>query len=373
MRLLIISHTEHYRSGSTIVGWGATIREIDHLASLFDEVVHIAPLHLVSAPASGLPYQAANVRFRAVPPAGGEQFIHKLGILWRFPDYVRAMINEMRAADVVHVRFPAAISLIAFLLLALRKHPTRRWFKYAGSWSPRTRDALSYRIQRWLLSQRWHRGVVTVTGSDLPLPANTQVLANPCLTDEELAEGAAITKSLDSPVRLLYVGRVEEAKGIGRAVEVIRCLHQRGIPIRLDVIGDGLQRPHNERAAADLEGIVHFHGEKPRHAINEFYARAHFLLLSSASEGWPKVISEGMAYGVVPIVSDVGSIRTALSELKVGAVIPVSDIEAYANAIQQWCLQPADWQQQSDQAKQSAHRFTYRAYIENIRNLLRIG
>jgi hypothetical protein len=43
MRLLIISHTPHYHRDGEIVGWGATVREIDHLAALFESVVHIAP------------------------------------------------------------------------------------------------------------------------------------------------------------------------------------------------------------------------------------------------------------------------------------------------------------------------------------------
>src|SRR5829696_3827269 len=102
MRLLIISHTEHYRSGSMIVGLGSTIREIDHLSSLFDEVVHLAPLHSVSAPASALPYQSHNVRFRAVQPSGGDHLWDKLNILWHLPEYIRAMLDELCAADFVH-------------------------------------------------------------------------------------------------------------------------------------------------------------------------------------------------------------------------------------------------------------------------------
>ena len=38
MKLTIISHTEHYKlSDGTLVGWGPTITEINHLAEIFDE------------------------------------------------------------------------------------------------------------------------------------------------------------------------------------------------------------------------------------------------------------------------------------------------------------------------------------------------
>ena len=45
MRLLIVSHTPHYRAAGQLVGWGPTVRELDHLAELFAEVVHVAPVY----------------------------------------------------------------------------------------------------------------------------------------------------------------------------------------------------------------------------------------------------------------------------------------------------------------------------------------
>ena len=50
MKLLIVSHTPHYERNGSLVGWGPTVREIGHLARLFDDVVHIAPVHSGPAP-----------------------------------------------------------------------------------------------------------------------------------------------------------------------------------------------------------------------------------------------------------------------------------------------------------------------------------
>ena len=55
-RLLIISHPAHRTSDQVVAAWGPTVREIDHIASLFDEVVHVAPLHPGSPTASDQPY-----------------------------------------------------------------------------------------------------------------------------------------------------------------------------------------------------------------------------------------------------------------------------------------------------------------------------
>jgi hypothetical protein len=67
MKLLVVSHTEHYLKNGTVVGWGPTVREIDHLANLFDEIIHIAMLHTGPAPDSAIAYQSPRVKLCPVP------------------------------------------------------------------------------------------------------------------------------------------------------------------------------------------------------------------------------------------------------------------------------------------------------------------
>src|SRR4051812_23194028 len=103
MRLVIVSHTEHYIKEGKVFGWGPTVREINHLANIFSEVVHVAPLHPGEVPSHALPYGAPNIVFSPVPPAGGEGLFDKLSILAALPIYMKAMLREFRKADVVHV------------------------------------------------------------------------------------------------------------------------------------------------------------------------------------------------------------------------------------------------------------------------------
>jgi hypothetical protein len=212
MRLLIISHTEHYRTADGIVGFAPTLREIDHLATLFDEVVHIATLTNEPAPRIAAPYRAQNVRSRLLPACGGRTFVKKLGCLLHLPRYLWTIVAELRRADAVHVRCPAFVSLLALLCLCLTSRPQRRWLKYAGNWAPDGNESPSYRLQRWLLRSGWAGGGVTVNGLWPQLPAHVRTFLNPCLTNAELEAGreAAHKKSLESPIRLLFVGRLEE-------------------------------------------------------------------------------------------------------------------------------------------------------------------
>ncbi len=359
------------------MGWGPTVREIDRLAALFDEVVHVAPLHDGPAPPSELPYEAANVRLEAVKPVGGEMVAAKLGILRALPRYVSVIWRELGRSDVVHVRCPSSIGLIAICVLAVRGRPVRRWIKYAGNWRPRLPESVSYVIQRWLLTKRVPRALVTVNGEWPGEPSHVRAFLNPCLTREELRDGVAAvaSKTFESPIRLLIVGRLDEEKGIGRAVRVLERLHAIGIPAILEVVGDGPGRAHFEALAREtrLEAHVQFRGWLPRPALAELYRRAHFLLLpSTSSEGWPKVLSEGMAYGVVPIASDVSSIPQLLDSFEIGHALPADDIHGFASAIAGYLVDPGVWQRESARAASAANRFSYDAYLEAVRALLEL-
>ena len=372
MRLLVISYTPHYYCNGQLVGWGPTVRELDGLASLCTELVHLAPLHDEPAPASALPYASLRVRVESVPAAGGPSLRDKWQIVRLTPRYLRAMRAAVASADAVQVRCPANISLIAILYLTLRRQPTIRWVKYAGNWQPEQPDPLSYRFQRWWLRRGWQGGVVTVNGRWPCQLAHITSFLNPSLAQTELkaAQEATSQKCLTSPIRLLFVGRVETAKGIEQTLRIVAALR---VPVHLDIVGDGPERVDFEQQAACL-GIAHlvqFHGWQPRPNLNQFYKQAHIILLPSlASEGWPKVLSEAMAYGVVPLASNISSIPQILTEIGSGKTHPAHDVAAFTRSICDYLQAPDRWQQESLAGRQAASRFTYEAYVQAAGALL---
>ena len=372
MRLLIVSHTPHYRAAGGFAGWGATVRELDALAELFDEVVHVAPVHDEAAPGSALVYRNPRLRLRPVAPAGGETLRAKLDIARLYPAYAAAIRDEMGRADAVHVRCPANISLLALALLRVARRPEPRWIKYAGNWQPETPDPWSYALQRRWLAANVHRGVVTVSGRWPDQPPHVHSFYNPSLSEAELAVGhaAAATKELALPLELLFVGALNEDKGVGRVLRLAEALQRRGVAYRLHLLGDGPDRPRYEAWAAG-HGLreVLFHGWVSRDAVGHFDAAAHFILLPSQTEGWPKVLSEAMAYGAVPIASAVSSIPQILAETGAGVARPVEDVDGMAAAVIDYVNNPAAWRAASRAGVAAAARFGYRAYQDAVRDL----
>ena len=372
MRLLIISHTPHYHAAGRLVGWGPTVRELDYLSELFDEVVHVAPVYGEAAPGSALPYTSPRLRLRPVAPAGGETLRAKLDVARLYPAYVAAIRDELGRADAVHVRCPANISMLALALLRAARRPGPRWVKYAGNWQPGGGEPWSYALQRRWLAANHHRGVVTVNGQWPSQPAHVVSFHNPSLTDDELVAGraAAAGKRLSSPLVLLTVGALNDSKGTGRALQIAAALQQRGVTCQLHVLGDGPDRPRYEAWVAEqgLRGVT-FHGWVSPAEVGRFDAAAHFILHPSLSEGWPKVLSEAMAYGAVPITSAVSSMPQILAAAGAGATRPPEDVAGMAEAVMAYAGDPAAWQAASQAGVAAAAQFSYRHYQDAVRRL----
>lgn len=375
MKLLIVSHTPHYQRDGTILGFGPTVREIDHLTRLFSSVVHLAPLHREeAAPASALPYRSGVVSLRALPPAGGDGLVAKLGILLGAPAFLRMLRHELKTADIWHIRAPANVALLAMLAFPwLPERPC--WVKYAGNWRPDGDEAASYRWQRGWLARPRKNLVVTVNGSWPRDPAHVVPFRNPSFEAAELAEAGSEPRRLPAsgePLELLFVGRLDEPKGAGRALEILARARSLGIDARLSVVGTGPERSSFESRAEELGvgGETLFFGELPRAELAELYRRAHFLLLPSrSSEGWPKVLSEAMAYGALPLAGAVSSIPEVLAATGSGRALPPLDVPAFTAALREYLASPELFAVESLRAREAATDFTYDRHLAAIQEL----
>lgn len=254
------------------------------------------------------------------------------------------------------------------------RRPAHRWFKYAGNWRPSVGEAWSYGAQRWLLESGLHRGQVTVNGCWPGQRPFVHSFYNPSLTDDELARAAAAAagKEIRAPLLIVFVGRLTRSKGALRLVEIAAGLRDAAVEFALHVVGDGPER-ESMAAAADAQGVkerFRLHGWMKRNDIDAIYAESHLQVLPSiSSEGWPKVLGEGMAWGVVPVASDISSIPSYLSQCQCGAACAYDDAKGFCSAIQGYAADPTRWKRESMAASTCATRFGYTHYLNRVREL----
>lgn len=376
MNLLIISHTEHALVEGKYVGWGPTVREVDQLAKIFTKVTHIAFLcecKQAGVPGSFLPYTAGNVRFVGVPTAGGNTFIKKLGIFCRIHIWLRAILRELRQCDAVHLRCPANVSLVALLLLIFVKKPRKRWVKYAGDWDSK-KVPLFYSLQRWLLHNNLHRGFVTINGKWSGQRSHELSFFNPSLTKKDIegAENVIKRKGLAFPLKILFIGRLNKNKRPYCAIETIKRLSDKGYEAKLTLIGGGECEELLQKSVRDLgvKNIVRFTGWISHNQVKEYLLKAHFLVLPSISEGWPKVLSEAFASGVFCIASSVSAISQILVNQQMGRILENISAINIADIIEETVKQPDVWKRTILEAYKKAESFTYEYYLEKVKNII---
>ena len=259
--------------------------------------------------------------------------------------------------------------MVALLVLRAHRHPRDRWVKYAGNWQHTGPDALSYRLQRWWLRRGLANAAVTVNGDWPDQPAWVHAFDNPTLTDSEIQRGraAAAGKATGPPWSVVFSGRLEEPKGAHVAVETVLELRIRGLDVSLDLVGDGPLRPWvEERIAGDSSGAIRLHGWMRRDELEEVLARAQVMLLpTTASEGFPKVLAEAMAFGCVPVTSPVSSIGQVLGAT--GGSIVVEPDCSWADAVQTVLAQDSDRLRREGLA--AVRRFSYSAYLVAVQRL----
>lgn len=367
MTLAIISHTEHYiTERGQIVGWGATIRELNHLVEIFDKVIHIAPLFKSKQPAGMLPYESDRIEFVPLKPAGGASWGDKLGVLWAAPYNFITTRKVLKRADVFQFRAPTGMGV--YMIPYLLKCNKKGWFKYAGNWA-QINPPMGYAIQRNVLKNQ-NKRIVTINGHWPDQKPNQLTFENPCLTKEERIAGKKVIEQKDYSGKLdfVFVGRLEDEKGVQRILNVFSKIESARIGT-IHFVGDGPKRINYEQFVKDRSmQNVYFHGYLTRPEINDLLSKTHvFLLPSSASEGFPKVIAEAANYGLIPVVSDVSSIAQYIIDGKTGLIIDNADECILQKKILRLLSQDSKiFKVISSNAYTMAEDFTYDHYHERI-------
>ena len=371
MKLAIISHTEHYRKADgTIVGWGPTVSEINHLLEVFDDIYHVAMLYDLEAPASALPYASDRIHFIPIPAVGGKRMVDKLDILIKAPQILRIVSQTLKKVDCFQLRTPTGIGvfLIPYLSLFVKK---TGWFKYAGNWNE-FHAPLGYRLQRWMLKKQ--RRPVTINGHWQHQPTHHLSFENPCLSMEDIALGEHVraSKVFKSPLTFCFVGRLEREKGVERIITAFRALNdeQAGKVKAVHFVGQGLEMDRFKRLCEHSSIPFLFHGALPRHEVFAIYRSSDvFLLPTTASEGFPKVIAEAMNFGCIPVVSDISAIGHYIKHGQNGVLLEAVTSEHLKRCIVDLLtMTPKAYESLHDGFYELVCKFTFSHYNNRIKN-----
>jgi glycosyltransferase involved in cell wall biosynthesis len=274
-----------------------------------DEVEIVAPLVFDAVSKIEMDYQHKNVALTPIPAIEFTSIKKTILSVCKLPVIFLRIIKACKIADHIHLRCPGNIALIGCVIQIFfpRKLKTA---KYAGNWDPNAKQPLSYKLQKWILSNTF-------------LTSNMQVLVygewkhqtkniNPFFTatykNSEIEEPKI--RDYSDALKFVFIGSLVDGKRPLLAIQIVEALHKEGKNVYLDVYGNGVLKTvlQNYIMANKLENRVVLHGNQSKEIIKKTLRTAHFTILPSKSEGWPKAIAEGMFFGVIPIVTSVSCV-----------------------------------------------------------------
>jgi glycosyltransferase involved in cell wall biosynthesis len=120
-----------------------------------------------------------------------------------------------------------------------------------------------------------------------------------------------------------------------------------------------------------LQDIITFCGSKSREDLKPYYRTSHlFLFPSSASEGWPKVLSEAMNYYCVPIASDISSVPQIINKYDCGITLSPKATDLWVKEVRNILTNTDKWKQLALNGKKAAYHFTYEDMVHNLKHEL---
>ncbi len=156
-------------------------------------------------------------------------------------------------------------------------------------------------------------------------------------------EGFSIEQKLGAmrvskELKVLFMARLEPAKGLMETVEAVRGLGQAGVSIALTIAGDGA-------AMEDVRRVVNADEHARRHIQIVGYVRGdtkkallyqqHVYCLPSYGEGMPNSLLEAMALGMPALTCAVGGIGDFFESGKMGYLVEPRDVAGLRERLKQ--------------------------------------
>ncbi len=290
----------------------------------------------------------------------------------------RLIVEPWRVIDVLEKFGPTSVELSDKLTLL----PVSRWARRSGVRSTlfsherlddmfalRTGFETSSRVSIKLLNRILVRSFDTIVVTSDYARREFQTLADAARCPmEQVPLGVDLdtfrpssTPVADGPLRLVHFGRLSREKSPHLAVETALELHRRGVPVRLDVYGDGPHRAELEELAAS--GPVRFHGHvDDRRQLADHISRADVSLSVCPSETFGLAVLEALACGTPVVTADAGGAHE-LVDATSGAWAPADPVPL-ADAVLEVAARPI--RQRQEAARARAELFPWDASVQQM-------
>lgn len=309
MNFLIISHTNHKQKGNLLFGYAPYVREMNLWLKYVGKVEVVAPKILSPISNIEIAYKHKDLFFNEIPFVSFTSLKNSCISLFKIPIILVTIFRACKRADHIHLRCPGNIGLLGCLVQIFFPKKVKT-AKYAGNWDPKAKQPLSYRFQKKVLRNIFFTKniKVLVYGNWKAQTKNIIPFFTATFHNSEIE--TPLERNYNNTLHFIFVGSLVKGKQPLLAVKAIEALYTAGNKVQLELYGDGVLKVELQAYILNnnLEGIIILKGNQEKEVLKKALKNAHFLLLPSQSEGWPKVVAEAMFFGTIPIVTKISCV-----------------------------------------------------------------
>lgn len=247
----------------------------------------------------------------------------------KHPLFLFKLIKLIRSQQFIYIFYPGTLGTIVGLLASFLKVPYGLYVR--GEYFNRNR------LDQHVLNHS--KILLTISPAFVPVLqsfCNNVAVIKPMIsiTEEDLKQDRNFKVS--NPIKLLFVGRVEVAKGIYEILEIAAFLKSKKIEFILDIVGGGdlYDSISADLIEKELEDNVFLHGQiADASALKKKYDSAHIFVFPSHHEGFPRVLYEAMTSALPIFTTFVGGISGRMTHLENCIEIPVKNGAAAAEIV----------------------------------------
>lgn len=280
------------------------------------------------------------------------------------------IFKAMQAADHIHLRCPGNMGLIGcFVQVFFPKK--KKTAKYAGNWDLKAKQPWSYRLQKWILNNTFLTKNMQVLVYGAWEGSSVNIKPFFTATYSALEKEPLHKRNWNKVIRFVFVGTLSEGKRPLYALQLVEQLMQSGQKVSLQFFGEGVQRTLLQEyiGTNHLSEYITLEGNQSKEVILEAYKSAHFLILPSKSEGWPKVVAEAMFWGSIPLATKVSCVPDMLAGGMRGVLLGL-DLVQDAAQVAHLIANPPLFDQMSAAAATWSRAYTTEKFEHEIKNLL---
>lgn len=370
MKLAIFTIVKHSYKENMYYGYGPYVREMNLWNNYAKEIMVLGPKQKNNIiDAIDAPYSHKNLKFVSIPNFNILSFFGIIKAFFSVPIIFVKCIYVMSQADHIHLRCPGNISLIACVaqvFFPFKKKST----KYAGNWDPNSNQPWSYRLQQSILRNTFltHNMKVLVYGEWPNETKNIIPFISATYNEDEIIRYRQ--KNYKNTLHFVFAGALVVGKRPLLTIQIIEALNKRGVPCVLHMFGDG---PLHSKVLDyvtqhDLQDVVFLYGNREKSEVKAALIDAHFNILPSKSEGWPKAVAEGMFFGCIPVTTSVSCVNWMLGEGSRGILIEPNLDEAVAQFIKMF--NTVDLDAMAKAALEWSQQYTFNRLDSEIKNVL---